>query len=185
MVRCSHMLSGWSAGGNIDYRGHSQLPGQPPDEQATTDALVATGPTRCYRFGVRSTTGRSDLVSAFRFHNKKLADFRQKQNQYHENAINIGRTPAAAALLWRAGPAPALRPATDAPADGRMSCTHSRPAPRIEEDASLKVRIMLGNPAQPESNKRTRRGPLGFVSTRFQPFLILSLRHVEVRKMRG
>ena len=44
---------------------------------------------------------------------------------------------------------------------------------------------MPGNPAQPESNKRTRRGPPGFVSTRFRPFLILYLRHAEVRKMRG
>src|SRR6202023_2148383 len=87
--------------------------------------------------------------------------------------------------VWRAGPAPASRPATDAPADGRMSCTHSWPAPRIEGDFSLKAHIMPGNPAQPESNRRTRRGPPGFVSTRFWPFLILFLRHAEVLKMRG
>jgi len=44
---------------------------------------------------------------------------------------------------------------------------------------------MPGNPAQSESNRRTWRGPPGFVSTRFRPFLILSLRQAEVRKMRG
>jgi hypothetical protein len=44
---------------------------------------------------------------------------------------------------------------------------------------------MPENPAQSESNKQTRHGPPGFVSTRFQPLLILSLRHTKVSEMRG
>jgi integrase/recombinase XerD len=44
---------------------------------------------------------------------------------------------------------------------------------------------MPGNPAQSESNKRTRRRPPGFVSVRFRPFLSLSLRHAEIRQNEG
>jgi hypothetical protein len=44
---------------------------------------------------------------------------------------------------------------------------------------------MPGNPAQPESNRRTRRGPPGFVSTRFWPFLILSLRQAKSPQNEG
>ncbi len=44
---------------------------------------------------------------------------------------------------------------------------------------------MPGNPAQPESNKRTRRGPPGFVSTRVWPFLILYLRQAESPQNEG
>ena len=52
-------------------------------------------------------------------------------------------------------------------------------APRIEEAASLKVRVMRGNLAPSKSNKRTRQGASGFDCKSIQRFPILFLRYTE------
>jgi hypothetical protein len=59
-------IPGWSAGRDIDNRGHSQLPGQPLDEQGAADAMVTTsrrfaaagsmcGLQRCARIRLRQS----------------------------------------------------------------------------------------------------------------------------------
>ena len=49
----------------------------------------------------------------------------------------------------------------------------------------MKLRIMPGIPFRQNATNEPERGSPGFVSTRFRPFLIFSLRHADVRKMRG